>query len=92
MTKVDWEEVSWRQDLTEKFIEKNLDKISWKYISASQKLTKKFIEKHAEEIDWAELYLNAKISDRVFDYINKVKSKYLKEKKNDKNLHCRSGL
>ena len=46
----DWDEISEKQKLSEKFIEKHRDDVNWKVILEFQILSKKFIKKHTNLI------------------------------------------
>jgi len=47
-----WSSLCINQKLTEKFMEKHLDKLDSYYICRHQKLTEKFMEKHSDKLDW----------------------------------------
>jgi len=50
--KVDWNNISYSQKLSEKFIKEFQDKVNWYRISQYQKLLEKFIKEFQNKIDW----------------------------------------
>ena len=61
--KVDWDNISAYQQLSESFIEKHADKVNWKYISEYQKLSESFIKKHADKVYWDYISAYQKLSE-----------------------------
>ena len=70
--KVIWYDISYRQNLSEKFIEKHSDKLNWYYISFYQKLSKNFISKHFHKLDYYRLLHNGYISPEIKDKLKKL--------------------
>lgn len=86
------------QKLSEKFIEKHIDKVNWFNIMAYQKLSEKFIEKHNDKVDLDYISKYQKLSEKFieknidkvnWDYISKYQwlSEEFIEKNKIKKLH-----
>lgn len=50
--KINWQNVSCWQHLSEKDIEEFRDKLDWWYVSKKQRLSLSFIDKFKEKLDW----------------------------------------
>ena len=78
--KVHWDWISYKQKLSEKFIEKFQDKVYWYRISYYQKLSEEFIEKFQNKVDWYAISYSQKLSDGFIEkfklYITKFKIKF----------------
>ena len=68
----DWNIITYRQFLSEEFIEKFQDNLSWYSISKYQYLSESFIEKYQDKVDWYCISLNQKLSE---EFIEKYKDK-----------------
>ena len=66
--KINWYALSYKETLSERFIEKYAYKVDWERVSASQHLSKDFIEKHVDKIDWKRISAYQKLSE---DFIEK---------------------
>lgn len=49
---LDWELISYHQNLTEDFIEEMKDRVHWENISYRQNLSEEFMRKHVNELSW----------------------------------------
>lgn len=74
-----FQDIAYHQQLSEKFIETNIDYLSWENISRYQKLSKDFIEKNKEFIDFELLEQNENINFDISDI--KLGAGYIKWKK-----------
>jgi hypothetical protein len=77
---IDWKILS-KMPLSEKFIEKYVNKVNWYNISWAQKLSEKFIEKHLNEVDWYCISAFQKLSEAFIEkYSFRVNWKCIGEK------------
>jgi len=65
--KVDWENISQSQKLSEEFIEKHKDLVNWINISTHQKLSESFIEKHKDKVSWTNISRYQKLSESFIE-------------------------
>ena len=68
--KVNWDYISYYQNLSEEFIEKFKDKVDWYYISCNQNLSEEFIEKFKDKVDWYYISCYQNLSE---EFIEKFK-------------------
>ena len=66
-TKHVWFFLSYRQKLSEAFIEKYKHKMNWETISEYQTLSEAFIEKHKDEVDWDYMSMNQTLSEAFIE-------------------------
>jgi len=72
--KVHWNNISWKQKLSEEFIEKFQDKVDWYYISYKQTLSGEFIRKFHHKIDFNKLFENENISEEIKNKYKLIKN------------------
>ena len=65
--KINWDALSYKEMLSEAFIEKHADKVDWYYISAYQHLSEAFIEKYADKVNWYNISMNQKLSENFIE-------------------------
>jgi Txe/YoeB family toxin of Txe-Axe toxin-antitoxin module len=58
---------SYKQPLSEEFIERNTDRVCWNSISAYQKLSEEFIERNADHVDWKSISKYQKLSEEFIE-------------------------
>ena len=69
----DWEDISSKQKLSEKFIEEFKDKVDWHYISAYQNLSENFMREFQNKVYWNYTSGSQKLSeDFIKEFQNKV--------------------
>ena len=72
--KVDWENISLFQKLSEDFIRKFSDKVHWRNISRCQELSEDFIREFGDKVDWDNIFMYQNLSDdfirEFYDKIN----------------------
>jgi len=70
--KVDWDDISAHQNLSEDFIRAFQDKVYWDNISRSQKLSDNFIREFKKRVDWVCISIYQKPSE---SFIRKFQDK-----------------
>jgi hypothetical protein len=71
--KVNWDDISYSQKLSEEFIREFENKVNWNYISYSQKLSEAFIREFENKVDWIYISINQKLSESfIREFENKV--------------------
>ena len=80
-----WITISYKQKLSEAFIEKYKDNVDWHNISINQKLSEEFIEKYNYKVDWKCISIYKKLSEKFIekhkdkiDWIGLLKNKKIK--------------
>lgn len=77
-----WEIVSYYQDLSEKFMEKFVDKLNWNYISQKQHLSRNFMVKYFDKLNtlWLKKFQKNWDDDIEKEYeFNKAKNNWMKD-------------
>lgn len=60
---VDWEKLSYYEELSEKFMTKHEDKLNWGFISGHQKLSKEFIKKYEKKLNMDKVFFFQKMRE-----------------------------
>ena len=82
----DWEKISRKVFLTEKFIRKYQDKVDWNNISDCQKLSEDFIIEFQNKVYWDYISYSQKLSLKfIKENIEKLNVKHLLENENISN-------
>lgn len=76
--KIDWQQLSQNQAITEDFFERHIRKVSWYTLSENEGLSLKFFEKHINNVNWYNLSGNSVTTlDFWYKHINKINWGYL---------------
>ena len=71
---VNWDKISVKQNLSEKFISEFKDYVNWNGISFNQKLSEEFIKKFKDSVNWNTISYRQKLTEKFIrefrDYIN----------------------
>jgi len=71
--KVDWDDISRYQKLSEDFIREFQDEVDWIYISKYQKLSENFIREFKNKVNWGCISIHQKLSEGfIREFKNKV--------------------
>ena len=73
VSKIDWGNISFHQNLSEAFIEKFQDYVNWDNISYKQKLSCSFIRKFNRKVNW--FYISYYQKELIDDFINEFQDK-----------------
>jgi hypothetical protein len=72
-SQAEWNWISSRQIISQRFIEKYSDKIDWGWISERQNLSEEFMEKHQNKISWCYISRYQKLSEKfIIKHIDKI--------------------
>ena len=66
----DWVEICRYQRLSEKFLNKYLDKLNWFEVTEHQKLSNQFIKTHYKLLDSYKLYIYQKLDTELLEFLN----------------------
>ena len=78
--KVDWDQISGCQTLSEPFIERFADKVDWGKISGCQTLSEPFIERFTDKVDWDQISEYQTLSEPFIErFADKVNCDYISQ-------------